>query len=109
MRAGLARLNASSMMSSSIRFSLTGGQVGWTTKTSRPRTSSSMRAQVSPSGKLPSVRSSQRHAEVPGNPLGERPVGPAAEDLELVVVSVAEHRLLLVMAGPSAVALWDGA
>ena len=29
--------------SSSIRFSFTGGQVGWTRNTSRPRTSSSMR------------------------------------------------------------------
>ena len=36
------RLKASSMMSSSIRFSFTGGQVGWTMKTSAPRTFSSI-------------------------------------------------------------------
>ena len=55
MRAALARLKLSSMISSSIRFSLTGGQVGWTTKMSRPRTSSSMRTEISPSGKFASV------------------------------------------------------
>ena len=43
------------MMSSSIKFSLTGCEVGCTTKTSRPRTSSSMRARNSPSGKFINV------------------------------------------------------
>src|SRR5439155_1076940 len=51
MRAALARLKQSRMISSSIRFWLTGGQVGWTTKTSPPRTSSSILARTSPSGK----------------------------------------------------------
>ena len=49
-----------------------------------------MRTVVSPSGKLPSGDLAERHAEVLGDALGQRPVGPAAEDLELVVVSVAE-------------------
>src|SRR5207302_729321 len=40
------------MISSSIRCSFTGVQVGWTTKMSRPRTSSSIFTWVSPSGKL---------------------------------------------------------
>src|SRR5439155_19099967 len=53
MRAADARLKLSIMINNSIRFSLTGGQVGWTTKMSRPRTSSSMRTAFSPSGKLP--------------------------------------------------------
>src|SRR5579885_407455 len=55
MRAAEALLKLSSMISSSMRFSLTGGQVGWTTKMSRPRTSSSMRTEISPSGKLARV------------------------------------------------------
>src|SRR6516162_1601034 len=52
MRAALARLKLSSMISNSMRFSLTGWQVGCTRNTSRPRTSSSMRAPISPSGKF---------------------------------------------------------
>jgi hypothetical protein len=32
------RFRASIMMSNSIKFSFTGGQVDWITKTSRPRT-----------------------------------------------------------------------
>ena len=36
------RLNASSMIKSSIRLSFTGGDVGWITKTSAPRTFSSI-------------------------------------------------------------------
>src|SRR5687768_10774491 len=55
MRAALDRLNESIITNSSIRFSFTGGQVGWTMKMSRPRTSSSMRQEISPSGKLPRV------------------------------------------------------
>src|SRR5436305_229826 len=55
MRPALARLKQSSRTSSSIRLWLTGGQVGWTTKMSAPRTSSSMRTDVSPSGNSPSV------------------------------------------------------
>jgi hypothetical protein len=46
------RLKLSSMISSSIRFSLTGSQVGCTTKTSEPRTFSSIWQNVSPSEKL---------------------------------------------------------
>jgi hypothetical protein len=38
MRSAEARLSASTMMSSSIRFSLVGAQVDWTTNTSRART-----------------------------------------------------------------------
>ena len=93
MRAALARLKPSSMTSSSIRFSLTGGQVGWTMKMSRPRTSSSMRTEISPSGKLFEGDLAEGVAQAGGDLLGQGEVGPAAEDLELVVVrSVACHR-----------------
>src|SRR5216683_6649147 len=46
-----ARLNASRMMNSSIRCSLTGGEVGWITNTSCPRIESSILTLISPSGK----------------------------------------------------------
>src|SRR5437867_1007502 len=49
MREALDRLNASSITSSSIRFSLTGGPVGWMTNTSAPRTLSWIWNQTSPS------------------------------------------------------------
>src|SRR5438093_7162410 len=49
MREALERLNASSITSSSIRFSLTGGPVGWMTKTSAPRTLSWIWNHTSPS------------------------------------------------------------
>src|SRR3990170_3176214 len=52
MRSALARLKLSIMINSSIRFSFTGGQVGWTRNTSRPRTSSSILQEISPSGKF---------------------------------------------------------
>ena len=51
MRRADARLNASSMTSSSIRWSFTGGQVGWMTKTSWPRTFSLIWTYTSPSEK----------------------------------------------------------
>src|SRR5258708_38322778 len=41
------------MINSSMRFSLTGGQVGCSRYTSRPRTSSSILQEISPSGKFP--------------------------------------------------------
>src|SRR3954470_14091664 len=55
MRLALARLQLSIMINSSIKLSFTGGEVGWIRNTSRPRTSSSILQNVSPSGKLPSV------------------------------------------------------
>ena len=72
------------MINSSIRFSLTGGQVGWTRNTSRPRMSSSILQEISPSGKLPSEIVAQRQAQVVADPLGQLGIGPAAEDLEVV-------------------------
>ena len=51
--AALARLHESIMIKSSIKLSLTGGHVGWTRYTSRPRTSSSILQKFSPSGNLP--------------------------------------------------------
>src|SRR5690349_17516485 len=50
MRLALARRNASMMMNSSIRLWLVGGEVGWITNTSSPRTFSSILMNVSPSG-----------------------------------------------------------
>src|SRR6185437_4098479 len=51
MRPAEARRSASSMMSSSMRCSLVGKQVGWTRKTSAPRTFSSSWKWISPSEK----------------------------------------------------------
>ena len=48
-----ARLIASTMMQSSIRFSLVGAQVGWTTKMSRARTFCWISTSTSPSEKRP--------------------------------------------------------
>ena len=48
-RDALERLKASSITSSSMRFSFTGPQVGWNTKTSAPRTLSWIWKRVSPS------------------------------------------------------------
>jgi hypothetical protein len=45
------------MINSCMMFSLTGGQVGWIKKTSRPRTSSLILQEISPSGNLPSAMS----------------------------------------------------
>ena len=50
-----ARWHASAMIKSSIRFSFTGGQVGCTMKTSRPRTFSMISTLISPSLKRPTV------------------------------------------------------
>jgi hypothetical protein len=47
-----ALLKASIMIKSSIKFSLTGVQVGWTTNTSTPRTLSSIAQLISPSENL---------------------------------------------------------
>src|SRR5262245_42756336 len=51
MRRADARLNASIITRSSIKLSLTGGQVGWTTNTSWPRTFSLICTYTSPSEK----------------------------------------------------------
>src|SRR3972149_3726968 len=51
MRAAEARRMASMITRSSIRCSFTGGEVGWRTKTSSPRTLSSMLMRTSPSAK----------------------------------------------------------
>src|ERR1043165_6814990 len=50
MRAALARRSASIMMNSSIKLWFVGGDVGWMTKMSSPRTFSSILTNVSPSG-----------------------------------------------------------
>src|SRR6185436_10917726 len=55
MRRALARLNASTMMSSSIRNSLVGAQVGCTTNTSRARTFCWISTSTSPSEKRPTL------------------------------------------------------
>ena len=47
-----ARRRASMLISIAIRLSLTGLQVDWTTKQSRPRTVSSIQTQISPSAKV---------------------------------------------------------
>ena len=52
MRPALARRHASTMMSSSMRLSLTGLQVDWMRNTSLPRTVSYRETEASPSAKL---------------------------------------------------------
>src|SRR6266852_9386969 len=47
----LARLSASHMISSSIKWSFTGGEVDWMMNTSRPRTFSPISTWISPSEK----------------------------------------------------------
>ena len=53
MREAEARLAASAMTSSSMRFSEAGGQVGWMMKVSRPRMFSRISTLISPSEKRP--------------------------------------------------------
>ena len=79
-----ARRRQSMKISSSIRFSLTGGQVDWMTKTSRPRTSSSSLTISSPSGKFSTWARPIAHAEVIADPLGQRRVAASGEYLQAV-------------------------
>ena len=83
-RSALARRQLSIMTSSCMMFSLTGGQVGWIRNTSRPRTSSLILQEISPSGNVPRAISPERHAEVLGNATGQGRVGGAAENFEIV-------------------------
>src|SRR6187455_3476190 len=71
-REALERLKASSMTSSSIRFSLTGAPVGCTTKTSAPRTLSWIWNQTSPSLKR------ERWARPSGTPRNRAIASPRA-------------------------------
>src|SRR6202521_1561388 len=77
-----ARRRASRMMKSSIRCSLTGGLVGWITKTSWPRIESSILTLISPSGKWRRRGVGERDAELVGDALGELGVGGAGDQLE---------------------------
>ena len=71
------------MISSSMRLSLTGGQVGWMTNASRPRTFSVILTKVSPSVKR-GTSTAEGDAEVVSDLLGERPIRIAGEQLEVV-------------------------
>ena len=62
MRPAEARRSASIMISSSISVSFGRPQIDWITKTSRPRTLSAIRTNVSPSGKF---TTSHSPSEVP--------------------------------------------
>src|SRR6185503_10458332 len=89
MREALERLKASSITSSSIRFSLTGGEVGWMTKTSAPRTLSWIWNQISPSlkrasrarprgrARLRAMASPSEGCALPLNTLSSRDIGPS--------------------------------
>ncbi len=63
-RAADARWHASAMIKSSMRFSFTGGHVGCTMKTSRPRTFSMISTLISPSLKRPDRDAAERQAQV---------------------------------------------
>ena len=71
MRLADARLNASSISSSSIRLSLVGVQIDWITKTSPPRTFSVISTWTSPSLKRPISAPPERHADVCADRLGQ--------------------------------------
>ena len=83
MREALERLKASSMTSSSIRFSLTGGQVGWTTNTSAPRTLSWIWNQISPSLKRARCARPSGTPEEAGDGFAQRGVRASGEDPQL--------------------------
>ena len=53
-RSALARRQLSIITNSCMMFSFTGGQVGWIKNTSRPRMSSLILHEISPSGNVPS-------------------------------------------------------
>ena len=86
------RLKLSSMISSSIRFSLTGSQVGWTMKTSEPRTFSSIWQNVSPSEKLNAETlpaSRFRYSQIS---VHQRRVRASAEDFQFTSHSLPPER-----------------
>ncbi len=68
------------MMQSSIRFSLVGEHVGWTTKMSRARTFCSISTSTSPSEKRPTLALPRSIAQVRGDVLRQRRVGVAGEE-----------------------------
>ncbi len=82
-----ARFKASHMISSSIRWSLAGGQVDWTMKVSWPRTFSPISTWISPSEKRPTsallkgrlrcsqIRRASGRLELPAKTLKSRAVG----------------------------------
>ena len=93
MRRADARLNASIITSSSIRWSFTGGQVGWITKTSWPRTFSLICTYTSPSEKRETSASPSGTLERLGDLLGERPIRVAGEELQLIAHACRRSRL----------------
>ena len=74
------------MMSSSIRLSLTGLQVDWTTNTSLPRTVSYRETKISPSEKVPDLGLAQLGAHELADVLRQLGVGVAGEDLDVLAV-----------------------
>ena len=68
------------MISSSIRFSLVGVQVGWTTKMSRARTFSLDLDVDLAVGEAPDLRLAEPDRQVRGDVLRERAVGVAGEE-----------------------------
>ena len=79
MRRALARFNASTMMSSSIRFSFVGAQVGCTTNTSRARTFCWISTVDFAVGEAADRGLAELDAEVRGDLLRQRRIGVAGE------------------------------
>ena len=86
MRPAEARRQASIMMSSSIRLSLTGLQVDCTRNTSLPRTDSLMRDGNLAVGKGRYGAVAQRQPQLAADALGKRTVGVGAEYLDVLTM-----------------------
>ena len=91
MRSAEARLSASTMMSSSIRFSLVGAQVDCTTNTSRARTFWLISTVTSPSEKRPTRAAPSEVPRLLRDLGGKARIGIAGENHEIRVVSLHER------------------
>ena len=83
MRSAEARLSASTMISSSIRFSLVGAQVDCTTNTSRARTFGVDLDGDFTVGEAAHAGCAERNAQVAGDLLRQGGIGVAGENHEI--------------------------
>jgi hypothetical protein len=90
MRSAEARLSASTMISSSIRFSLVGAQVDCTTNTSRARTLVLISTVTSPSEKRPTRAAPSEMPRCAAISSASR-IGVAGENHEIRVISLHER------------------
>jgi hypothetical protein len=91
MRSAEARLSASTMISSSIRFSLVGAQVDCTTNTSRARTFWLISTVTSPSEKRPTRAAPSEMPRCWAISAANAGIGIAGENHEIRVISLHER------------------